>query len=202
MHLRLELNKPSAFSKETETTIVDLLRKTRTPFPRGTAPAGEETTNVEAEAQALENTLRSFQKELVEREKAIRAKELSLTEMEQAVMRRATELAQDRALLEKQRQLYESGLRSDSASASPEAAKMMEELQVKLDEQSRTIEESKEWLRERETFLEESEATLFDKMQKQQEREMELEQKAENLKKLESKVGEIIEKLRARGEAV
>lgn len=201
LHLRLELTRPSAFSKETESTIVDLMRKTRAPFPESKTQA-DHITQVEADAIALENTLRAFQKELVDRERELRARELALAETEAAVTRRASELAMERTLIEKQRQLYETGRRTGDAAEPGADAKMYEELRLKLDEQARTIGEGKEWLREREAFLEESEATLFEKMQAQQERETELEQKAENIRKLEARANELVEKLRARGEPI
>ena len=204
MHLRLELAKPSEFSKQTESTIVDLLRKTRTPFPAQVVPGNDHSKLVEAEAMALENTLRAFQKELVERERELREKELLLSEQETAMTRRAAELAQERALIEKQRQVFESGIKGGSSSAplSDDRRKALEELQTKLDEQARTIDENKQWLREREAFLEESENTLFEKMQKQQERETELEQVKENLAKHEAKLNALAEKLRAKGEQI
>lgn len=205
LHLRLELAKPSEFSKHTEGTIVDLLRKTRTPFPMpGIVPADHHRI-VEAEAQALEDTLRSFQRELVDRERDLRERELRAAETEAAVVRRAAELAQERALIEGQRKVFESGLSSPeggSAAISEEQRKALDELQAKLDEQRRAIEEGKQWLQEREAFLEESENTLFEKMQKQQERETELDQLRENLTKREERLNALAEKLRAKGEIV
>ena len=204
LQLRLEIAKPSEFTKESESSIVDLLRKTRTPFAGAGDAAGK---SVEAEAIALENSLRTFQKELVHQERTLREKELHITETEAALNRRATELADSRRMLDKQREVFESGLRSAANGESPAALtedslRAMKELQAKIDEQTRALDEAKEWLHERESFLEESEKILFEKMQRQQERESELDQLAENLRARETRLNALAEKLRARGEQV
>ena len=202
LQLRIELAKPSEFSKESESEIINLLRRTRAPFPG----AGGEA--VEAEALALENSLRAFQRELAAQERALREKELHLAEAEGAIIRRAAELAESRLLVEKQRAVFESKLNptgegaASSSGLSEESLLAMKDLQSKLDEQTRSIDESKDWLQEREAFLEQSQKTLFQKMQTQQERETEMDQKAENLKGLEKKLTALAEKLRAAGESV
>lgn len=207
LQLRLELTKPSEFTKESESNIVSLLRKTRSPFA-GVTSSEEQDGKVEAEALALENSLRSFQKELVQQERTLREKELRVAEIEAAMTRRATELADARRMLDKQREVFESGLRAVSEGSDPghmvneDSLRAMKELQSKIDEQTRTIEESKEWLHEREAFLEESEKILFEKMQRHQERETEMDQQADNLRNLEKKLNELAAKLRAKGEQV
>lgn len=207
LQLRLELTKPSEFTKESESNIVSLLRRTRSPFPV-TSGSADRDGKVEAEALALENSLRAFQKELVQQERFLREKELRLDETEAAIMRRATELADARRMLEKQREIFESGLRavaegSDTThTVNEDNLRAMKELQAKIDEQTRAIEESKEWLHEREAFLEDSERILFEKMQLHQERESEMDQRQENLLALEKKLAELTARLRARGEPV
>jgi hypothetical protein len=207
MQLRLELSKPSEFTKESESNIVNLLRKTRSPFS-GTPESADQEGKVEAEALALENSLRSFQKELVQQERTLREKELRIAETEAAMIRRATELSDARRMLDKQREVFESGLRAASDGSgeahmvNEDSLRVMKELQSKIDEQTRAIEESKEWLHERETFLEESEKILFEKMQRHQERESEMDQQAENLRNLEKKLAALTEKLRAKGEQI
>lgn len=207
LQLRLELSKPSEFTKESESNIVNLLRKTRSPFA-GATESAEQDGKVEAEALALENSLRSFQKELVQQERTLREKELRIAEIEAAMARRATELADARRMLDKQREVFESGLRAVSDgtdrghTVNEDSLRVMKELQTKIDEQTRTIEESKEWLHEREAFLEESEKILFEKMQRHQERETEIDQRADNLSNLEKKLGELAAKLRAKGEQI
>lgn len=209
LQLRLELAKPSEFKKESESSIVDLLRKTRVAPEGEGAPAAstEGDPRVEAQAEAIETSLRNFQRELVEKERALREKELRLGEVESALTRRASELADARRLLEKRREVLESGLRAggaegESRPVDPESLKAMQELQSRLDEEAKSIEEAKESLREREAFLDESENTLFEKMQKHQEHETELDQKADNLRQLEARLNALVEKLRARGEEI
>lgn len=208
LQLRLELTKPSAFTKESESSIVDLLRKTRSPFANASAASGEEDKRVEAEALALEKTLRAFQKELVQQERLQRERQIQLDQTEASIVKRASELADQRRLLDKQREVFESGLRSasdgltGSTPVSQESLRAMQELQVKIEEQTKALEESKQWLAEREAFLDESESTLIEKMQMHQERETELEQRLENLEKQAVKVEELAAKLRARGEII
>lgn len=208
LQLRLELTKPSAFTKESESSIVDLLRKTRSPFAGVSSASGEEDQLVEAEALALEKTLRAFQKELVQQERLQRERQIGLEQTEASIVKRAGELADQRRLLDKQREVFESGLRSASESfsggtpVSQESLRAMQELQAKIEEQTKALEESKQWLAEREAFLDESESKLIEKMQAHQERETELEQRLENFEKHAAKVEELAAKLRARGEVI
>lgn len=201
LQLRLELTKPSAFTKESESSIVDLLRKTRNPFA-GTSQ-GEENKVVEAEALALEKTLRAFQKELVQQERQQRERQIQLDQTEASIVKRAGELSDQRRLLDKQREVFESGLRSAadgvSGSVSPESLRAMQELQAKIEEQTKALEESKQWLAEREAFLDESERTLIEKMQTQQERETELDQRQDDMERQRAKLEEALAALRAKG---
>lgn len=203
LQLRLELTKPSAFTKESESSIVDLLRKTRNPFA-GTSQ-GEENKIVEAEALALEKTLRAFQKELVQQERQQRERQIQLDQTEASIVKRASDLADQRRLLDKQREVFESGLRSaaDGGSGfspvSHESLRAMQELQAKIEEQTKALEESKQWLAEREAFLDESERTLIEKMQSHQERETELDQRQDDMEKQRAKLDAALAALRAKG---
>lgn len=181
LQLRLELNHPTQFVRRSESEIKDLVRKT---LDSEKAPGGELTARTEA--FELETSLRIFQRELAQKERELRDKELAIEETLQLINRRATALAEARRLIAKQKIAYESGLNAASAAATDSTSgadnlRALKELQLKIEQQTRTLDEGKEWLHEREAFIEESEKILFDKMQAQQERETELDQREEAL---------------------
>jgi len=191
LQLRLDMAKPSAFARETESGLANLREKARAD-EAGRASGAETLSLVAAEAIVLENSLRAFQRELASRERAVREQELRLDEAESAVIRRAAELADERILLEKQKAVYNARLEAGEIDPArgESGLRALRELRDEIDEQSRTLEESKEWLHEREAFLEESERTLFKKMQQQQERESELDQREDELTSLKRRLVE------------
>ncbi|HRE83781.1 MAG TPA: hypothetical protein PLN52_22240 [Opitutaceae bacterium] len=134
----------------------------------------------------LENSLRTLEAKLRDREQEI-------MEQESWVAERARELAENEALVAAREAYLQENLKSQTHSrrvASPEEQIAINRVRIELDRREASLRETRVALVEREKFLDESEVRLFEKVQSQQEKELELEQWEEELIARERRVRE------------
>ncbi|MBC2596266.1 hypothetical protein H5P28_18510 [Ruficoccus amylovorans] len=176
LSLRPEARRTAEVSIQSRETIDAFVKKTRHPF-------GEPRTLEQSEVEDVERTLRTLEKDLLERERAVQELEVRLSEKERG-------LWEAEALLEARRKVFEAQCRQlarrqessrDAAPVSKEERAALREFQIQLEQREQSLAQSRALLKEREDYVERAENLLFDKTMEQQERETELEVLADAL---------------------